>query len=206
MGHPRLGSFRWHDTLLGYFDHPHNNSRNNERAVELSIVGDWLHTAAGTPEGQVVDGLEVGNVLQHYACPWPRRIVDLYEVADDVENIDVLAIEGEYPWIVSVSTLEHVGIDDGADDPSKAVHALLHLRGLLAIGGRMLVTIPFGANPAMDEAITAESFAVTRQCTLHRHQAEGELPWWDQADDPVAPVPLQPLVASAQAVWIGEWA
>lgn len=191
--------FRWHGRRLHYWNAPYNNTRNNERAVELSIAAAWLGDMHGTP------GLEVGNVLGHYNAPWSRRIVDLYEQAPDVENIDVADIEGVFPWVVSISTLEHVGLDYGEPRPMAATEAVLHLRDLLAPGGRMLVSIPFGANPDLDADIAMGALGVARQCTLHRLQPGAEPPTWEQAAEPVAPLPYDHEVRSARAVWIGEW-
>lgn len=193
--------FRWHDTLLPYWDAEYNNTRNNERAVELSIVHAWREASPI----RVLGGLEVGNVLAHYGAEWRRRVVDRYEVADGVENIDVAEITGAYPWIVAVSTVEHVGVDDGSDQPDLAVAAVHHLRSLLAPGGRMLVTVPFGYNLELDDAIAAGEFGVIRQATMHRHGDGDDVPTWTQAEDPVAPRPYDRVVRSARAVWIGEW-
>lgn len=194
--------FLWHGQRLSYWDADYNNTRNNERAVELSIVDHWLETS-DTPPGV---GLEVGNVLGHYDAPWVRRVVDLFEEAEGVENIDVMDITGSYPWIVAVSTLEHVGLDDGTGRSMGAFDALVHLRSLLVPGGRMLVTVPLGHNQALDRALELDVFDPTRQCTLHRHEAQDRPPTWTQAPEPFAPRPYDSVAASAAAVWIGEWA
>jgi hypothetical protein len=55
----------------------------NERAVEIPLA---LAALAGVPPDAV---LEVGNCTRHYA-PSPHRVVDRYEQAPGVENIDVL--------------------------------------------------------------------------------------------------------------------
>lgn len=195
--------FRWHDESLPYWDHGYNNTRNNERAVEVPIAALFLGEAHFVH--QLGAGLEVGNVMAHYGVPVPRRVVDRYEQADGVDNLDVAEITGTYPWILSVSTVEHVGVDDDTDQPDLAVAAVRHLRSLLAPGGRMLVTVPFGYNPALDAAIVAGDLGVTRQATLHRHGRGREVPTWAQAAEPVAPLLYGRGVRSALAVWIGEW-
>jgi hypothetical protein len=171
--------FGWHGHLLRYVDHPYNNTRNNERAVELAVARRWLR-------GERRPGLEVGHVLGHYGAPYPRRIVDLTEQAEGVENIDVLDVAGQYPWILSISTIEHVGMAEyGADPkPMAATEALLHLADCLTYGGRMLVTVPFGHNPDLDTDIAMGALGAWHQCTLHRHQVPGQPPTWHQADLP----------------------
>jgi hypothetical protein len=196
----RRGWFRWHGQMLRYADHPYNNTRNNERAVELAVVAHFLR-------GERRPGLEVGNVLAHYDAPWRRRVVDLTEQALGVENIDVADVTGQYPWIVSVSTIEHVGLPEyGADPkPMAATEAVLHLADCLGWGGRMLVTVPLGYNPDLDADIDMGALGVWHQATLLRHQEPGEPPTWRQAPEPVARRPYNHEAASADAVWIGEW-
>lgn len=199
-------TFSWHGRELRYFDHDYNNTRNNERAVEVAIARDWLGDDLRL-KGTHPAGLEVGNVLGHYGCTWPRRVVDLAEQAEGVENIDVADITGRYPWIVSVSTIEHVGMAEygAAPVPMAATEAIFLLQSLLTDDGRMLVTIPFGHNADLDTDIAMGALDVTRQCTLHRIQTGNRPPVWLQASDPVAPLPYDSLARSAAAVWIGEW-
>ena len=62
--------------------------------------------------------------------------------------------DGAYDTIVSISTLEHVGMDNtaygaegarAASDPRSELRAAVgELRRLLAPGGRLLVTVPYG--------------------------------------------------------------
>src|SRR5690606_34112160 len=123
-----LMRFRFQGAEHDGFDHPYNTTILNERAVEIPVVLDWL-----PGKGR---GLEVGNVLGHYGVKG-RRVVDLYEQADGVENLDLFDIEGHFDWIVSISTLEHVRWDTEPRDPNGAVEAIGHLRSLLSPGGRM---------------------------------------------------------------------
>lgn len=139
-------------TTLQPFDHPYNTTALNERAVEMAMAQRFLLTRRMAGMGNV---LEVGNVLDHYNdrsdFPVPeRRIVDRFEVAPGVENIDVFDIKGTYDTIISISTIEHVGRDDGRDRPHAAVEATYHLRSLLAPGGRFFCTFPTGWNKALD--------------------------------------------------------
>jgi hypothetical protein len=98
-------------------------------------------------------GLEVGNVLSHYGRV-SHRIVDKYERGRGVENRDVLAVEDrDLAYVVSISTLEHVGWDESERDEEKALRALNHLRTLLAPSGRLFVSILLGHHPALTKAV-----------------------------------------------------
>lgn len=122
----------------------------NERQVEVPIA---RHALRHAPRGHV---LEVGNVLSHYSRV-PHRVVDKYEKAAGVRNEDFLDHRPERPYdlVVSVSTFEHIGWDEPDRDPRKFRRALRHARGMLAPGGRMLVTVPLGYNPEVDAFVQA---------------------------------------------------
>lgn len=183
--------FSYHGARFPYWDHPYNTTRLNERAVEVPIAVDFIHrrSAIGVP---MTEGLEVGNVLGHYVtAPWRR--VDLYEQADGVENIDLFHVHGQVPWVVTISTVEHVRWDHDRD-PLGGLCALHHLSGLLAPGGRMLVTVPLGHNPPLDRVIAnAMAYPVRgdRHCLmvrdgdgwrqLDRYEEHGYGPAWANA-------------------------
>lgn len=188
-----------------YFDHPYNDTRLNERCVELAIVRVWLQRPdVAVRDGKFVAGLEVGNVLQHYACPFERRVIDLHETADDVENVDVLSIEGSFPWIVSISTIEHVGVDDGTDRPKAALDALAHLRAQLEPGGRMLVTAALGWNVELDGALLSGDVDADLSSTMVRDVDGDTLDWvWKPGVQFREYRSVDP--GWAAAVWIGEW-
>lgn len=154
--------------------------------------------------------LEVGNVLQHYepeiSVPY-RVIVDLYEVAQGVSNIDVFDIDpemGPFDQIVSISTLEHVGFDYEPKSPDGPQRAIEHLRGCLSEEGRLLVTIPVGFNPALDPLLG--HFETVRQTRLYRNPMVpgwasewSEVPSWGKVREYGYHTPW------ANEVWIGEF-
>ena len=181
--------FKYHGIDLEGFDAEHNDTIKNERAVELAVAHHWFESLNG---GR---GLEVGNVLSHYGIGQPRRIVDLHEKAEGVENISVFDIgpRQSYEWIVSISTLEHVG-----PSPGSASDAIEHLRSLLLPGGSMLVSIPGGYHSALDEHL-ATNAGSSRCCTLVRSKTG-----WRQTKE----LTFKPYGATtdwAESVFIGEF-
>src|ERR1017187_5364112 len=109
--------FTWFDVELEYEDHEYNTTRLNERAVEIPIAQEWLDRQIGvTPFSRI---LEVGNVFGHYYPDhWKWDVIDLYEKARGVKNINVLDVSESYDYIFSISTLEHVGDEKMATEKS----------------------------------------------------------------------------------------
>jgi hypothetical protein len=173
-----------------YFDDPYNNTRKNERAVEIPIAKAFVGPG---------DGLEVGNVLGHYGVTG-HRVVDKYEQAEGVESLDVFDIQGSYDWIIAISTLEHVRWDPPEKRrPQGSFQAMGHLRSLLNAGGRMLVTIPFGHQPYLDASILDGASGATRECSFVR-RGDG----WVQTPQ-VHWEPYGKTTIWAESVWIGEF-
>jgi SAM-dependent methyltransferase len=168
-------------------DYGYNNTLSNERAVELPIAQRWLARQSGV-------GLEVGNVMSHY-FPVEHEIVDKYEQARGVRNADVFTLTGKYDWVLSISTLEHVGWDETPVDVSAAAKSIEHLVGCLAPKGRMLVTIPVGYHPHLDAQLLA-GVGADRECCLVR-DADG----WSQHDKFVH----RDYDRGAWSLWVGEW-
>lgn len=143
------GAFEFNNEKYIYYWNMYNATINNERAVEVPIVnrfiGNDLHDK---------HILEIGNVLPHY-CILPKNydIVDKYEKAEFVKNIDILDYfpEKSYDVIVSISTLEHVGKDENPVDMKKAGNAIKHIKTLLKKGGQFICTIPVGYNTELDK-------------------------------------------------------
>lgn len=189
-----LFRFRALGQVHRYFTHPYNWTWKNERAVELPIAFQFLREHG---HGR---GLEVGNVLSHYVTAnW--TIIDKYEEGAGVSNCDILDHRPEklYDFIVSISTLEHVGWDEEDKTPGKCVLALHHLYDSLASGGRMLITAPFGYNRYLDDTIRSRTIAPEKETFLFRRLGNR----WKEG--PAQLVPYHRRRWFARSVWIGEF-
>jgi hypothetical protein len=143
---------------LAYNRMPHANVPQSERSVELPIVIQFLSALP-----RIGRMLEVGNVLSYYGELLPpeldiasRRTIDKFERASGVENIDLMDVDtgDKFDTIVSISTLEHVGQavdprdsygETGEErDPDAPLEAVARIYGMLNIGGRAVITVPFG--------------------------------------------------------------
>lgn len=146
-----------------YFAHPYNNTKENERSVEIPIILTEVKRAKRKSI------LEVGNVLSHY-IPIHHDVVDKYEKGPGVINKDILLYTPKktYDLIVSISTLEHVGWDEFPRDSDKIPKVLLHLQRLLADGGKIMFTVPVAINDYLDALIHEHMLPVTHLFCLKR--------------------------------------
>ena len=134
-----------------------------ERCIEIPIAKSYLDHYSGKRV------LEVGNVLSHY-FPVSHDILDKFEKGTGIINEDIIgfAPQKRYDLILSISTFEHIGYDDEAEESSskkikQAIEACT--QKLLAPGGKLVITVPIGYNPELDQMIkngelktSAESF------------------------------------------------
>ncbi len=142
------GLFSFNGTPYPYFIHPYNTTWKCERAVEIPIVMDLISRKGNA------NILEIGNVLSHY-FRFEHDIVDKYEKAEGVINVDVLDFVADKPYelIVAISTLEHVGWDEEPREPQKFLRCIHHLKKLISKGGTLMFTVPGGYNSYVDDII-----------------------------------------------------
>ncbi|KKK87547.1 hypothetical protein LCGC14_2752170, partial [marine sediment metagenome] len=91
-----------------YFLGAYNKAWLNERTIEIPII---LSLMKGYKKDQI---LEVGNVLSHY-FPVEWDVVDKFEKGSGIISHDLVDFQSPYKYdlIISISTLEHIGFDDG---------------------------------------------------------------------------------------------
>ena len=141
-------TFEFNGSRYPYFYHRYNNTAETERCVEIPLALDFLQRCSGPAI------LEIGNVLNHYK-PFPHTVVDKYEKAEGVLNLDVcdFAPDQKFDAVVSISTIEHVGWDEQPFDPQKSLRAVERLRHMLAPNGHMFLSFPVGHNETLDAAV-----------------------------------------------------
>ena len=140
-----MWGFEFDGRRYRYMFHPYGATIHGERIVEVPILGEELRRQGCRRV------LEVGNVMSHY-IPCTHTVIDKYERFPGRINLDLLEFFPDtlFDFIFSISTGEHIGLDDCERSPEKSVLALQHMRTLLAPGGRMVGTIPLGYNPVLD--------------------------------------------------------
>lgn len=164
------GAFELGGKPHAYYIHP--SILDNERAVEVALARDFIQGKSG-------EILEIGNVMARF-IDFPHEVVDKYEIAPGVINEDVVTFSPgkKYDWILTLSTLEHVGWDEQPRDPQKIPQAIAHLKSLLKDSGQMLVTMPLGYNPHVDELVQAQKTGFDETRYLLRVSADNR---WREA-------------------------
>lgn len=154
ISRPKPFRFVYHGFELESFYHWYNATWRNERCIEVPIA---VHAAFSVQDGTI---LEVGNVLSHYV-QFRHDIVDKYEVAPNVTNIDILdhVPKHLYDLILCVSTLEHIGWEEESKDATGGIKVYEKMQSWLTPTGRLLVTVPLGCNPTLDAFVKSKEFA-----------------------------------------------
>jgi SAM-dependent methyltransferase len=189
------GMFTFDGKTYRYLYRFYNTTWQNERCVEVPVA----LAAVRSTRGRV---LEVGHVLGHYAAI-AHDVLDKYEDAPGIIRQDIVdfAPEKPYDFIVSVSTIEHVGFDEDKQDPKKIPRALAHLRErCLAPGGTMLVTLPLGYNPDLDRLLHSGAVSFDERHCMHRDRRGF---WQERSWDEVRNLEYDKSVPTARGVVFG---
>lgn len=156
-------TFIFLDRTYRYLTALYNATYTSERSVEVPIAMNLINAYHGKRI------LEVGNVLSHYLV-FPHVIVDKYESGVGVINEDILdyRTDEKYDLIICISTLEHIGWDETPRDDTKIPKALENLKSLVKPGGEIIITVPIGQNPVLDDLVRKRSIEFDRQYYMKR--------------------------------------
>ena len=139
------------------------NAVKNERVIEIPFAKEYIL------KNEDKSILEVGNVLSHYFNV-NYDIIDKYEINPLVTNVDItdFSTEKKYDLIISVSTIEHVGLDEEDKEGGKSKKALLKIIELLNNNGTAIITVPLGYNPEIDSIVMNNEINFTKKYFLKR--------------------------------------
>jgi hypothetical protein len=142
--------FKFNNIFTNHFFHEFNTNkppfRYTERTIELALADKFLKNVRGSVT-------EVGAVTPYY---WPGRVKEVIDPMDKspyvTNRIDWLEYEEEIESLLSISTFEHIGLDDYSlkKDPSKTKVAF---QKLVQIKGDILCTFPGGYNNHLDQMV-----------------------------------------------------
>lgn len=179
-----------------YFVHPYNFTWRNERIVEIPIAWEFIKNSNGKKV------LEFGNVLAHY-YPITHTIIDKYEKGKGVINEDIVNFkhDSKFDLIISISTLEHVGWDEKNKDSKKILKALEVLKKHLSSEGELVLTLPIGYNPNLDEYLKQNKINFSKIYCLKRINSSNE--WKQKKWDEVKNIKYGYPYAYANAIIVG---
>ena len=108
-----------------------------------------------------------------------------------------------FELILSISTFEHIGFDDdGGDSKEKIQAAIAACRALLASGGSLVITVPLGYNPALDEMIANDTLNAATSVFLLRH---GRREWREATRAEAIGTQYGKPFPYANGLWVGEF-
>lgn len=157
-----------------YYYALYNGTFLKERAVEIPLVMKYVNDFKGK------NILEIGNVLSHYIA-FTHDIVDKYEKAEGVNNIDIIEYTPhiKYDLIISISTFEHIGWDEIPQEKGKILIALNKLKGMMNPGANAILTLPLGHNEYFDGILKNNLFEFDEKYFLKRITKDNQ---WIQVD------------------------
>lgn len=141
-----MKTFIFNGLELEYFYHNYNETWKKERIIEIPIIQTYVEDYDNI--------LEVGNVLSNY-FKYNHDVVDKYDKSPNIikEDIVYYKTNKKYDLIVSVSTIEHIGVEDTPPNPRRIFDAINNMKNLLSEDGIIVVTVPMGQNKFLDKYI-----------------------------------------------------
>jgi hypothetical protein len=134
-----------------YFDHPYNNTIQNERAIEIPIALRYFEKF-----GKLNNFIELGAVLPYYLKNANHCCIDPIDpkatILEYAENIDYTN-----KHILSISTIEHIGTSDYGLEVNKSICAFEILNQIYTKSITCLISWPIGYNVDLDNKVFHES-------------------------------------------------
>jgi hypothetical protein len=150
----RNSTFQHKEYNLPYEIHPYNSTYANDRMIELPIIGaELLATHFDSKDPSKVKVLEIGNVLNHYVDGINHDVVDMNEYDPTVKyNVDIIDFKPKikYDLVFSISTMEHIGFDEGIGTPKRPDKLVTAITQIQKYTKRFIFTFPYGFNKFLD--------------------------------------------------------
>jgi hypothetical protein len=169
----------------------------NERAAMIPIAWDMIQRYQH--ENKQV--LEIGNMLS-YVFRVNHDIIDKYEVMEGVINEDVVDFNPskKYDLIISIMTLQWVGLKESPRESTKVQRAIENLKRHLAPEGEIVVIHGFGENKDMDNLINTGALSFDKRFFLKR---VSNYKWKETSWEDVRDTTYDYSVQTANGIMIG---
>jgi hypothetical protein len=136
-------NFIFQNKKYEYFNHPYNNTRINERTVEVPISLDFLYQFSP----HVV---EVGCVTPYYINA-QHEIIDLVDDHPKSKKQDAVDFDYKGKNVLSISTIEHIGRNDYGIQEKEKNSAIELCQKIINDSLNYFITWPLGYNLILDE-------------------------------------------------------
>lgn len=136
-------NFIFKDHIYSYYDHPYNNTRINERAVEVPISLNFLNQFSPNV-------VEVGCVTPYYIDA-QHEIIDLVDDHPKSKKQDAVEFDYKNKNVLSISTIEHIGRGDYGIQEKEKNSAIELCKKIIDESLNYFITWPLGYNLILDE-------------------------------------------------------
>lgn len=128
----------------------------SERLVEYDFVSRNLISLRRS--GTILDVGSTGSALvqeiREFGSRWQVFGIDLVEGCDAMMDARSAGFRDEaFDLVISISTIEHVGLDHGISDKSGDTKAMKEIFRILKKGGSAIITMPYGREKKPDHRV-----------------------------------------------------
>jgi len=157
---------------IDYFFHPYNNTKINERCAEVALALEFI--------SKHPDYVEVGAVMPYYIDN-DNRVIDPFDPrGNDKRRLAECDLTGLN--VLSISTLEHIGIDQYGNTNLSDTEAIKGLNQILTTAKNYFITIPIGFNKTFDKQVEAQLSSIPHKYGILRKNKSDKPPEWIKVD------------------------
>lgn len=149
-----------------YFDHPYNNTRINERTVEIPISLNFLNQFKD-------DMIEIGCVTPYY-FESNHEVFDLADNHPRAKHDDAVSLDYKNKNVLSISTIEHIGRSDYGIQEKEKNSAIDLCKKIISESLNYFITWPLGYNKILDD------WALNEEGSLFIARQDGNKYLWQQ--------------------------
>ena len=140
--------FKINNTVFEYFYHLYNDTKNNERCVEVPIGFYFLDMFENSSI------IEIGAVMPYYSSVTFHRVYDIIDSYENCIRDDLTKINFSFYGlnVLSISTIEHIGKGDYGLEVNDEI-GINFLKKIINESKNYLITFPWGYNKNFDSKI-----------------------------------------------------
>lgn len=166
-------TFKIGNLELEYIRENSNNAWRNERSIELALAKWFAEKHAPV--------IELGATCYQYSFFNNWDVIDPYDNGYPCIRADILDYDYSNKCLVSISTIEHCGVDEGYNQPIVKDLAIKGLEKIVKQSKEYLITFPVGANRELEDYLRNQD--EIKYTFMVRKNSRGETNNWEQKQD-----------------------